>query len=82
MRVMYIMSEITGKKYDSVEECLAAEEAVKTEQEQKNKLKAEAIKAMQLYIENGGKLYELTREFAKENRWEPDLDNFVWKFFK
>lgn len=61
---MYIVSEITGKRYDSVEECEAAEKEYNEKKEKKNQLKEEAVVAMQNYFEAGGKLEDVVRYFG------------------
>ena len=80
---MYILSELTGKRYDSVEECLAAEEQIKKAEAEKEDLKNEAFEAMKAYLEEGGKLNELVKLFGNYRVSNRDYDfvNPIWKFF-
>ena len=75
---MYIVSELTGKRYDSVEECLAAEEQIKKAEEVKENLKEEALNAMKAYLEEGGKLNDLVKLFGNYKVVDKNFGYPLW----
>lgn len=94
---MIIYSELTGKQYNSVDECLAAEDSLKKQIEKEEELKRakeeeleeayeEAIEACERYMELAGIDYkDLDDGFKiKINRkiTEEDLDKIWEGFFK
>ena len=79
---MYILSELTGKRYDSVEECLAAEEQIKKAEAEKEDLKNEAFEAMKAYLEEGGKLNDLVKLFGNYKVVNGNFGYPRWDFWK
>ena len=79
---MYILSELTGKRYDSVEECLAAEEQIKKAEAEKEDLKNEAFEAMKAYLEEGGNLSDLVKPFGNYKVVDRNFGYPLWGFWK
>ena len=79
---MYIFSELTGKRYDSVEECLAAEDQIKKAEAEKEDLKNEAFEAMRAYLEDGGKLNDLVKLFGNYKVVDRNFGYPIWDFWK
>ena len=79
---MYIFSELTGKRYDSVEECLAAEDQIKKAEAEKEDLKNEAFEAMRAYLEDGGKLNDLVKLFGNYKVVDRNFGYTLWDFLK
>ena len=79
---MYIFSELTGKRYDSVEECLAAEDQIKKAEAEKEDLKNEAFEAMRAYLEDGGKLNDLVKLFGNYKVVDRNFEYPLWDFWK
>lgn len=79
---MYILSELTGKRYDSVEECLAAEEQIKKAEKEKEGLKEEAFKAIKAYLEEGGKLNDLVKLFGNYKVVDRNFGYPLWDLWK
>ncbi len=80
---MYVVSEITGKKYDTVEDCLAAEKQFKDKEKNKIAAQSKAFEAMKDYLKIGGTLDELVKLFGNYRVSNRDYDfvNPIWKFF-
>ena len=79
---MYILSELTGKRYDSVEECLVAEEQIKKAEAEKEDLKNEAFEAMKAYLEVGGTLSDLVKPFGNYKVVDRNFGYPLWGFWK
>lgn len=79
---MYILSELTGKRYDSVEECLAAEEQIKKAEAEKEYLKNEAFEAMRAYLEEGGELNDLVKLFGNYKVVNGNFGYPHWDFWQ
>lgn len=76
---MYIGSEITGKKYDTVEECLAAEKKFKDKEKNKEVARDKAFEAINEYFDNGGTFNDLMELFNNRKILNKDCD-FIWRF--
>lgn len=79
---MYIVSEITKKKYDSVEECLADEKRAQEQKERKEELLAEAFDAIKAYLEADGKLTDVVKLFGNYKLVDREFGYPLWKWFE
>ena len=79
---MYIVSEITGKKYDTVEECEAAEKEFLEKEDKVKQLKETAVTAMQDYIKHGGTLSELVRYFGNYKIVDRNFGYPLWHIWE
>lgn len=79
---MYIVSEITGKKYDTIEECEAAEKEFLEKKDKVKQLKETAVTAMQEYIEHGGTLNELVKYFGNYKIVDRNFGYPLWHIWE
>ena len=78
---MYVVSEITGKKYDTVEECLADEKQIKEDEKMKKGLLDEAFTAVKAYLDKGGEFSDIAEMFGYEKICRKQYDKEDWAKF-
>ena len=79
---MYVVSEITGEKYNTIEECEAAEKEYLDKKEEVKQLKEIAVVAMQKYIEHGGTLNDLVRYFGNYKIVDRNFGYPLWHIWE